>query len=229
MYDNDATRRLSSPATSPRRPEPGRAPAEGDLAGRFERLYADAERGGATVPWDLDRAHSLLSEWTERTRPAGSGRRAVVVGCGFGRDAEHLARFGFATVAFDVSPTAVRAARRRHPDSAVRYETADLLDPPADWLDGFDLVLESMNVQALPAELRARAIRAVGRLVAPGGALLVIAAGRRADEEIEGPPWPLTRAEVDAFATGALTPARVEEIVAPDGGLRWRAEFRRGA
>ncbi|MFJ8580572.1 class I SAM-dependent methyltransferase [Micromonospora sp. NPDC093277] len=216
MQDNDPTPRLSSPAT-----------ARSDPAGWFERLYADAERGEAVVPWDLERAHSLLSEWTGRTRPDGSGRRAAVVGCGFGRDAEHLARLGFDTVAFDISPTAVREARRRHPGSPVRYETADLLDPPGDWLDGFDFVLESMNVQALPAELRQRAIPAAGRLVAPGGALLVIAAGRRDDEVVEDPPWPLTRAEVDAFAAGPLVPARVEEIVADDGGLRWRAEFRR--
>ncbi|MFG2057250.1 class I SAM-dependent methyltransferase [Micromonospora sp. NPDC048930] len=218
MHHNDPTRRLSS-----------RALAEGDPTGWFEQLYAEAERGEAEVPWDLDRAHSLLTEWTDRTRPDGSGRRAVVVGCGFGRDAEHLAGLGFATVAFDISPTAVRAARRRHAGSPVRYETADLLDPPAEWLGAFDLVLESMNVQALPVELRERAAPAVGRLVAPGGTLLVIAAGRRDGEEVDGPPWPLTRAEVDAFAAGPLTPARVEEIVAADGGLRWRAEFRRGA
>ncbi|MGW5669064.1 class I SAM-dependent methyltransferase, partial [Micromonospora sp. NPDC003776] len=115
---------------------------------RFERLYAEAERGAAAVPWDRDAPHSLLAEWTDRTRPDGVGRRALVVGCGFGRDAEHLARLGFATVAFDISPTAVRTARRRHAGSPVRYETADLLDPPAAWLDAFDLVLESMNVQA---------------------------------------------------------------------------------
>ncbi|MEV0427345.1 class I SAM-dependent methyltransferase [Micromonospora sp. NPDC050495] len=217
MQDNDATGRLSS-----------RPPAGDDPIGRFERLYVEAERGEAEVPWDRDAPHSLLAEWTARARPDGSGRTALVVGCGFGRDAEHLATLGFATVAFDISPTAVRGARRRHPGSPVRYETADLLDPPADWLDGFDLVLESMNVQALPAALRARAIPAVGRLVAPGGMLLVIAAGRRDGEPVDGPPWPLTRAEVDAFAAaGALTPARVEEIVVPDGGLRWRAEFRR--
>ncbi|MFF4809578.1 class I SAM-dependent methyltransferase [Micromonospora chersina] len=204
--------------------------ATGDEPGdRFERLYAEAERGAAVVPWDRDSPHSLLAEWAERDRPDGAGRRALVVGCGFGRDAEHLARLGFATVAFDISPTAVRTARRRHAGSPVRYETADLLDPPAAWLDGFDLVLESMNVQALPAGIRERAIPAVGRLVAPGGTLLVIAAGRRDDEEVEGPPWPLTRAELDAFAAGSLTPARTEEIVAPDGGLRWRAEFRRPA
>ncbi|MGC1213242.1 MAG: methyltransferase domain-containing protein [Micromonospora sp.] len=216
MNDNDPTRRLSSQAIG-----------AGDPTGWFERLYAEAERGAAVVPWDRDAPHSLLAEWTGRSGADGTGRSALVVGCGFGRDAEHLARLGFRTVAFDISPTAVRAARDRHPDSPVRYETADLLDPPAGWLAGFDLVLESMTVQALPVELRDRATAAVGRLVAPGGTLLVIAAGRREQEEVEGPPWPLTRAEVDAFGVGALVPVRVEEIVDPGGVRRWRAEFRR--
>ncbi|MFI7217240.1 class I SAM-dependent methyltransferase [Micromonospora maritima] len=216
MHVNDASDRSSS-----------RSSTEGDAIGRFERLYADAERGGAEVPWDLAAPHSLLAEWTGRSRPDGSGRRAVVVGCGFGRDAEHLAGLGFTTLAFDVSPTVVRAARRRHAGSPVRYEVADLFAPPAPWVGGFDLVLESMNVQALPVGLRARATAAVGRLVAPGGTLLVIAAGRRPGEAVDGPPWPLTRAEVESFGAADLTPALVEEITAPDGGLRWRAEFHR--
>ncbi|PWU55597.1 SAM-dependent methyltransferase [Micromonospora globispora] len=216
MDDNNPTRRLSS-----------RSIAAGDPTGWFEQLYAEAERGEAVVPWDRDLPHSLLTEWSGRSGVNGAARSAVVIGCGFGRDAEHLARLGFRTVAFDISPTAVRTARGRHPDSPVRYETADLLDPPPAWLGRFDLVLESMNVQALPVELWDRAIAAVGRLVAPGGTLLVIAAGRAEQEEVEGPPWPLTRAEVNGFAAGPLVPVRIEEIVDPAGARRWRAEFRR--
>ncbi|MDZ5445372.1 methyltransferase domain-containing protein [Micromonospora sp. 4G57] len=136
-----------------------RSVAAGDPTGWFERLYAEAERGEAVVPWDRDTPHSLLAEWTGRTGMDGAGRSAVVVGCGFGRGAEHLAGLGFRTVAFEISPTAVRAARARHPDSPVRYQTADLLDPPTGWQPGFDLVLESMTVQALPVELRERAGR----------------------------------------------------------------------
>jgi hypothetical protein len=44
-----------------------------------------------------------------------------------------------------------------------------------------------------------------------------------------GPPWPLTRAEVDAFAAGGLHPVSVEELGAPGDPLlrRWRARFTR--
>ena len=43
------------------------------------------------------------------------------------------------------------------------------------------------------------------------------------------PPWPLTRAEIDAFAGDGLRQVAVEEIAAPDDPLllRWRARFTR--
>lgn len=201
--------------------------AAGDPTGWFDRLYTEAARGDAVVPWDRDAPHSLLVDWTGRHRPAPGGR-AVVVGCGYGRDAEHLAGLAYRTTGFDISPTAVEAARRRHPGSPVDYQVADLLDLPPAWRHGFDLVVESMNVQALPRQIRADAIRAVGDLVAPGGTLLVIAAGQREDEQPPaGPPWPLTRAEIDAFAAGGLTTVQVEDFEDPFGVRRWRAEFLR--
>ncbi|WP_163506148.1 class I SAM-dependent methyltransferase [Fodinicola acaciae] len=199
--------------------------AADDPTGWFERLYADAAGGTAVVPWDRGQPNRFLVPWTEKRWLRGDGRTAVVVGCGFGADAEHLASLGFETTAFDIAPTAVRDAAARHPRSSVRYQTADLLDLPPGWR--FDLVLESMTVQSMPLSLRDKAIAGVRSLVAPGGTLLVIAAGREDGEPLDGPPWPLTRAELDAFAVG-LSPVRIEEIREPDV-LRWRAEFIRPA
>lgn len=205
--------------------------AAGDPLGWFERLYAQAAGGRAVVPWDRGDPHRLLAEWVEQgARAQGDGRHALVVGCGLGRDAEFLARLGYTTTAFDVSATAIRTARRRFPGSAVRYLVADLLDPPEAWVGAFDLVVESMTVQSLPDPPRRAAIGQVGRMVAPGGTLLVIAAGRGETDDLEegaGPPWPLTRAEVDAFATGDLRPQRIEDLRDPQDPTvrRWRAEF----
>jgi hypothetical protein len=67
-------------------------------------------------------------------------------------------------------------------------------------------------------------------MVAPGGTLIVIAVARdEADGPVEGPPWPLTRGEIDAFAAGGLQPLRIEQLVdAMQPTLRrWRAGFRR--
>jgi len=100
--------------------------ANGDATGWFETLYAAAEQGTTTVPWaGLTPSRRLVSALAGLT---GSGR-ALVIGCGLGDDAEHVASLGFTTVAFDVSPTAVAGARRRFPHSTVEYVTADLLSP----------------------------------------------------------------------------------------------------
>ncbi|WP_433833369.1 class I SAM-dependent methyltransferase [Actinoplanes sp. CA-015351] len=198
---------------------------DGNPTGWFEPLYAEAGAGRAEVPWDVPEASAHLRAFP---LPPGEGRRALVVGCGPGRDAEHIAALGYATTAFDISPTAIALARSRHPESPVSYVVADLLDPPARWRHGFDLVLESNNVQALPASIRAAAITSAGSFVSPGGTLLVLAAAA-VTAGGEGPPWPLTRAEIDAFATGGLRQISVEQTEAPGTRLpaRWRAVFTR--
>lgn len=201
-----------------------------DATGWFERLYAAAENGEAAVPWDRGAPHRLLEQWADGID--GGGRRALVVGAGLGADAEYVAALGFETVAFDVSATAVRTARRRFPESRVDYVAADLLDPPAEWREAFDLVVESLTVQSLPDPPRREAIAQVGRMVAPGGTLLVIATARdEAAGPVHGPPWPLTRAEVEAFASGGLEPVRIEDLGDADQPdiHRWRAELRRPA
>jgi SAM-dependent methyltransferase len=203
----------------------------GDPTGWFERLYAAAENGAAAVPWDRGAPHWLLTSWARKKALNGKGRRALVVGCGLGSDAEYIAGRGFAVVAFDISASAIRAVQRRFPGSAVDYQVADLLDPPPAWRKAFDLVVESQTVQSLPDPPRRDAISRTGQMVAPGGTLIVIALARD-DSEQPGPlpPWPITRAEVGAFAAAGLAPVRIEEVA--DGGQqpagrRWLAEYRR--
>jgi hypothetical protein len=198
-----------------------------DPTGWFERLYAAAEQGDAVVPWDRGAPNRLLVQWADGRALDGAGRRAVVVGFGMGDDAEYVAGLGFDTVAFDVAATAARLARRRFPGSVVRYVTADLLDPPAEWHHAFDLVVESITVQALPPALHAEAAARVAELVAPGGTLLVLSGARdEADGPVDGPPWPLTRAEIEAFGVGGVEPVRIEDLREP-GVRRWLAEYRR--
>lgn len=200
-----------------------RALAEGRPTGWFEELYAAGERGETTVPWDRAAAGPELVHWLAGLGPA-DGRRAVVIGCGLGGDAETVGALGFATTAFDIAPTAVATARRRHPGSPVDYQVADLLDPPASWVGAFAVVVEIITVQALPVALRAPATAAVAALVAPGGQLLVVEYVRADDSAPSAqPPWAFTRAEITAFAEHGLELTALEQTPA----TRWRAEFRR--
>ncbi|WP_129666270.1 class I SAM-dependent methyltransferase [Phytoactinopolyspora endophytica] len=200
--------------------------AAGDPFAWFERLYAEASQGRAIVPWDSRTPHQLLTEWTDREAVDGTGRTATVVGCGLGDDAELVAGLGFDTTAFDVAASAVEGAQQRFPGSPVEYLQADLLNMPSAWQHRFDLVVEIMTVQALPDPPRGDAIPAVSRLVAPGGKLLVIAMARHNRSEPGGPPWPLTRAEVESFAVDGVVAERIEDVRTAER-QRWRALFHR--
>ncbi|MET0864299.1 MAG: alpha/beta fold hydrolase [Nakamurella sp.] len=208
--------------------------AADDPTGWFDELYGAASRGTVTMPWDHETPQSELAQWMQqqpRISPAQTGtRKAVVVGCGLGADAEFLARHGYDTTAFDISSNAIALAKARHPESPVHYQPADLFDLPDQWSQAFDLVVEIYTVQALPLSLRAQAGAAVAGLVAPGGSLLAIQVIRPDNSAVpDGPPWPLTRAEIDNFAVGGLRPVHIEQLTDAGGVARWRAEFVREA
>jgi Methyltransferase domain len=207
--------------------------AAGDPIGWFERLYAAAAAGETGVPWDRHAPNPLLVQWATQGGLSGTvvrAQAALVVGCGLGDDAEFISSLGFRAVAFDISASAIRAARERFPGSDVAYRVADLMAPPPDWHRAYDLVVESMTLQALPESSRPAAIGGLAPLVAPGGTLIVFARGREPESDDYGPPWSLTRAEIDAIGSDELAAARIDEIrdaSASTAAWRWRAEFRR--
>jgi 2-polyprenyl-3-methyl-5-hydroxy-6-metoxy-1,4-benzoquinol methylase len=205
--------------------------AGGDPTGWFERLYTEGEAGESVVPWILGTTNPVLADWAAGL--SGAGKRALVVGCGTGEDAEFLAGLGFTVTAFDLAPTAIAAARRIHAGSAVTYEVADLLALPSAWAGAFDLVFEAYTVQPLFGPVREAALAALSGPVAPGGTLLVVAFATEEANPERSPammPWPLTRAEID-LAGGQLRTASVELLPIGNQPLpqlpHWRAEFHR--
>ncbi|MGC4193001.1 MAG: class I SAM-dependent methyltransferase [Thermomicrobiales bacterium] len=191
----------------------------------FEQVYDAAAGRDVRVPWDRGAPHRHLVEWSERAQIGGDGKRAIVVGCGTGDDAEFVVARGFEVIAFDIAPTAIRMAQERFPESRVQYRVADLFSPPDEWLGGFDLVVENQTLQALPADIRPAAVTAVARLLAPGGMLLVLANRAVPGQPVAGPPWPLTREEMDGFTQVGLTVASIEAL-SSNGHPRWRAVYR---
>jgi ubiquinone/menaquinone biosynthesis C-methylase UbiE len=184
---------------------------KGDPTGWFELLYKEAEQGQDVVPWaDRGANPGLLDFW--RANPQSTQeKKALVIACGFGDDAEQLAAWGFDTTAFDISETAIRMARQRFPDSKVTYAVGDLFRPPSEWEQKFDFVFEANTVQALPLTLRAQAIQKIASFVGPVGKLLAIVRGREEGEPLGELPWPLTRAEINEFVNAGLTENCFEE------------------
>ena len=208
-----------SPSVKPLQEEYSR---RGDVHGWWDPFYAQANGDLRAIPWSEKGVNPNLLEWLLKNPINGASLTACIVGCGLGDDAEHIASLGFATTAFDISPTAVDWARRRYPDSPVRYLVADLF---AHNLPRFDFVLESHTLQALPRELRANACRAIAALT--GDRLLVIARGCDQPEPNEEIPWPLTPAELAVFETEGLRSVKFEDYVDAKPRRRFRVEYRR--
>lgn len=192
----------------------------------FEAVYELAGDDPAGVPWAGLAPHPALAQWVEGRSLAGV--RALDVGCGLGDNAEALARAGAEATAFDLVARAIAWAKRRFPGSAVTYVAADLFDAPPEWRGAFDLVHELYTLQALPAALLPQAARALASFVAPGGTLLVISRAREEGQDVAGPPWPLTSAQIESLAVDGLRLASLDDLPASETAVRhWRAEFRR--
>ena len=178
----------------------------------FEQLYAAADADGAVVPWADLVVNPSLADWP-LFEPA-TMRRVLVVGCGYGDDAEWLAAQGCEVTAFDVSESAIRACQARFPESSVTYEVADLLAPPAGWIARpFDLVVEAYTVQVFApgSAERAAVIRALAPLT--GGTLLVIARGRDEADDAGAMPWPLVAAELRPLEESGLVRIAFDDYV----------------
>jgi SAM-dependent methyltransferase len=202
--------------------------AKGDPKGWFEALYREAEGNNEHIPWADLEPNQFLQKWAERNGLKGDGRKALVVGCGLGDDAAFLNELGFDVTAFDISPTAIEWARKLHSKEPIRFVAVDLFDPPKEWYQAFEFVLEVYTIQPLPIEIRPQVIDSISNFVALGGELLVVSRGREDDEEPAELPWALSRRDLSRFAENGLNEIVFDEITdAEDGQARFIIKYQR--
>jgi SAM-dependent methyltransferase len=203
----------------------------GDATGWFEELYTQAQGNEQAIHWADMEVNPNLVGWLDRRNIHGTGRRALVVGCGLGDDAEELARRGFEVVAFDIAPTAIAWCRQRFPQSPVAYVVADVFDPPSAWQGGFDFVLEAYTLQVLPSDVRSKAIASIAGLLTKEGTLLVICRGRSAEEPQGNLPWPSTMEELNLFKSAGLWQGHFEDYFDQEEPpvRRFRVEYQRAS
>jgi len=185
----------------------------GDPTGWFEAFYIEANGDEGAIPWANLTPNPEMVAWLDANVQAGEGLHALVVGCGLGDDAEAIAAKGFAVTSFDISPQAIAWCKKRFQNSNVNYVVADLLAPPSEWQNAFDLVIEINTLQVLPEDLRRAAMKSIAGFLADGAHLLVIARAREPEEDRGAMPWPLTKAELARFEALGLAQIQFEEFL----------------
>jgi len=176
-----------------------------DPTGWFDSIYTDAQGDHKAVFWaDLEPSPYLL-RWLKNCSLKNKGRKAIVIGCGVGDDAEALSETGYEVIAFDISPEAIRLCKKRYPVTTVNYLVADLFDYPPQWVETFELVYECNTIQVLPGKYRLQARDAMVSLLAPQGEILVSCRSRLKGEQEDDIPLPLDKDEIDGFVRCGLS------------------------
>ena len=169
-----------------------------------DSIYTDAQGDYKAVFWaDLEPSPYLVN-WLEQNKQEKDNRqdkKAIVIGCGVGDDAQALSDYGYKVTAFDISPEAINLCKKRYPNTKVDFLVADLFDYNKAWLENFDVVYECNTIQILPGEYRVQARQAMSKLLANNGHILVSCRSREKDEKKDEIPLPLDFDEINCFVT----------------------------
>ena len=150
----------------------------------------DARYRAGDMPWDRGAAPPIA----EFLRTHDITGEVLVPGCGTGHDVRLLAGHGARVTGLDLSETALAMARNLPPVAGELYHSGDLFALPEEWTGRFDWVVEHTCFCAIPPARRADYVKAVARVLKPGGFLLGVFF---LDPGVEqGPPHGATREEI---------------------------------
>jgi SAM-dependent methyltransferase len=195
-------------------------------AGFWDGLYAGGDDG-----WELGTPSPALEDWLNAGGAfEGQPPRVAVPGSGRGHDARLLARRGYRVSAFDFAEAAMTEARRLAASDgvAVAVEQRDIFTLGRDFVGAFDGVWEYTCFCAIDPARREDYARVLHTILRPGGLLLACFYPLR--EGGDGPPFPVSRADIDRALAGHFTvleagpPARSVER---RQGLEWLVLARR--
>lgn len=187
----------------------------GESTSWFEELYSQSGDDTDQIPWADLSGNDYLKEWIDKTPNANrKNQKVLVIGCGLGDDAEYLAEHFGKVHAFDISPSAIKWAKKRFPESNVNYFVDDLLDEEANFqkLAPYDFIFECYTIQAMPRELKKPGLEVIPNLLAKSGELLIVCDGRENDEDDSAIPHPLSPNELSLLSK-QLKEVTFEELV----------------
>ncbi|MCB1124998.1 MAG: methyltransferase domain-containing protein [Verrucomicrobiae bacterium] len=162
----------------------------------------EARYQAGDLRWDKGEAAPGLVDFlaTHPDLPRGS---VLVPGCGTGHDVRTWASAGFRATGLDIAPSAIPLAEARSSAATgqPRFRRGDFLrDTP---FETFDWVFEHTLFCAIDPAHRPMYVDAVTRWLKPDGHFLAI--HYLNPEDPDGPPYGVTRAELEAAFAPGLT------------------------
>ena len=134
------------------------------FAARYAEQFRDTLRGRP-----LERA--LLGAFAELVRAGGEGAAEVLdLGCGPGHVTAHLRQLGLNAFGIDASPAMIGLAREAYPEQRFTVGTMAALELGDASVAG---VLARFSVIHTPPEELPAVLAEIGRVLAPGGHLLI--------------------------------------------------------
>ncbi|MFC0432803.1 bifunctional 2-polyprenyl-6-hydroxyphenol methylase/3-demethylubiquinol 3-O-methyltransferase UbiG [Kutzneria buriramensis] len=171
----------------------------------YETLYQGKTINGPIpfggIPWDIAAPQPSIT---------GLDFRGDVldVGCGLGDNAAFVAAQGLPVTAVDSSPTGIDLARKRFPDSGIRFSVTDAITLPGP-TEAFDTVLSCALLHCLAPADRIPHLHAVHRATRPGGVMHLIVFS---DRVIDGLASPMSMSEKDVRNPLSATGWTIEEL-----------------
>lgn len=152
------------------------------------------------TPWDKGTPAPPLCQFLSRHRITGE---VLVPGCGTGHDAWYLAQNGASVTGLDIAEEALVRARARQTEypgvNPPRFLQDDVINLFLKHQAAFDWVVEHTCLCAINPGERPAYARAVRQALRPGGHFLAIFYREVGDYDGQGPPHPITAAEIETL------------------------------
>ena len=142
---------------------------------KYYEAYDDryAQVHGQDLQWFASSPSPIVGEVLERYNIKG---KMLEIGCGEGRDAGYLLERGCDVLATDVSPAAIRYARKKYPECAGRFRALDCLTEKLP--EKFDFIYAVAVIHMLvPDEDRKGFYHFIREHLAPNGMALICTMG----------------------------------------------------
>jgi len=164
----------------------------------FENIYNTKSDNLNSIPWAKLEVNEYLKDYLNNNANTNN-KKALVIGCGIGDDADYLASKGYEVDAFDISPSAINIAKKRFCNKNINFFVQDIFSLPNNMINSYDFVYEGLTIQSINPKFKNELIKIISSLGKKDSHLLLYSNFQDDIDNYDGPPWPLYKRDFALF------------------------------